>query len=108
MVAGRTRQQKVFDDAVATLRKAGAVLEELELAELDRTNWDTIQIILSSEAALIFGELVERYPDRTSDHLKSLVQTGKAHTATDYLAARALQKSLLAEFTELISGFDGC
>jgi amidase len=38
--------------------------------------------------------------------LKSLVQTGKANTATDYLAAKALQKTLLAEFTHRISGFD--
>jgi amidase len=99
-------QQKVFDDAVATLREAGAVLEELELSEIDQTNWDTIQIILSSEAALIFGDLVERFPDRTSDHLKSLVQTGKAKSAPEYLAAKALQKTLLAKFTGWISGFD--
>jgi Asp-tRNA(Asn)/Glu-tRNA(Gln) amidotransferase A subunit family amidase len=99
-------QQRVFDDALAALREAGAIIEEFELPELDRTNWDTIEVILSSEAALIFGDLVERYPDRTSDHLKSLVQTGRAHTATDYLAAKARQKTLLAEFTGRISGFD--
>jgi len=99
-------QQKVFDDAVATLREAGASLDELELPALDRTNWDTIQVILSSEAALIFGDLVERFPDRTSDHLKSLVQTGKANTATAYLAAKTRQKTLLADFIGRISGFD--
>jgi Asp-tRNA(Asn)/Glu-tRNA(Gln) amidotransferase A subunit family amidase len=99
-------QQRVFDDAIAILREAGAVLEELELPELDQTNWDTIQVILSSEAALIFGGLVERFPDRTSDHLKSLVRAGKTNTATDYLAAKALQKALLAECADRISGFD--
>jgi amidase len=99
-------QQWVFDDAAAKLRKAGAILEELELAEIDRTNWDTIQIILSSEAALIFDDLVERFPDRTSDHLKSLVQSGKAHTAHDYLAAKTLQKTLLADFADQLTGFD--
>src|SRR5450631_29147 len=72
-------QQKVFEAAVATLRGAGAVLEELELSELDSTNWNAINTILASEAALIFERLVERYPDRTSDHLKSLVSAGKAH-----------------------------
>jgi Asp-tRNA(Asn)/Glu-tRNA(Gln) amidotransferase A subunit family amidase len=99
-------QQRVLDDAIAILREAGAVLEELELPELDQTNWDTIQVILSSEAALIFGGLVERFPDRTSDHLKSLVRAGKTNTATDYLAAKALQKTLLAECAGRISGFD--
>ena len=59
-------QQRVFDAAIAKLRNAGAVAEELELAELDSTNWSTINTILSSEAALIFSDLVARYPDRTS------------------------------------------
>ena len=96
----------MFEAAIATLRGAGAVLEELELAELDRTNWDAINIILASEAALIFSDLVARYPDRTSDHLKSLVATGKAHAASDYLAAKALQEKLRSAFATEIAGFD--
>src|ERR1700704_4702854 len=91
-------QQKIFEAAIAKLRDAGAVLQELELAELDSTNWNTINTILASEAALIYGDLVARYPDRTSDHLKSLVQTGKAHTALEYLAAKALQEKLRSGF----------
>src|SRR5262249_54245705 len=35
-------QQKVFEAAVATLREAGAVVEEREWQELDALNWDTI------------------------------------------------------------------
>jgi Asp-tRNA(Asn)/Glu-tRNA(Gln) amidotransferase A subunit family amidase len=99
-------QQKVFEAAVATLRGAGAVLEELELSELDSTNWNAINTILASEAALIFEGLVARYPDRTSDHLKSLVSTGKAHSALEYLAAKALQEKLRSAFATQISGFD--
>lgn len=99
-------QQLVFDAAVEKLRDEGAVLEELELSELDSTNWNTINTILASEAALIFEGLVARYPDRTSDHLKSLVQTGKAHTAVEYLAAKALQEKLRSAFAVQISGFD--
>jgi Asp-tRNA(Asn)/Glu-tRNA(Gln) amidotransferase A subunit family amidase len=99
-------QQQVFEAAVATLRDAGAMLEELELPELDHANWSTINTILASEAALIFADLVERYPDRTSDRLKELVRTGKAHTAYDYLAAKALQEKLRSAFTSQMSGFD--
>ena len=99
-------QQKLFETTVAKLRDAGAVVEELELSELDRANWNAINTILASEAALIFESLVARYPDRTSDHLKSLVQAGKAHTAPDYLAAKALQQRLRSDFATQISGFD--
>lgn len=101
-----SEQQKLFESAIARMRDAGAILEERELPELDQTTWDTIQIILASEAALIFGDLVERFPDKTSDHLKSLVQTGKAHSACDYLAAKVRQEKLRAAFGGDIAGFD--
>jgi Asp-tRNA(Asn)/Glu-tRNA(Gln) amidotransferase A subunit family amidase len=99
-------QQQIFEAAITRLRDGGAVLQELELDELDRTNWNAINLILSSEAALIFGDLVARYPDRTSDHLKSAVQTGKTHAATDYLAAKALQEKLRSRLNADIAGFD--
>jgi Asp-tRNA(Asn)/Glu-tRNA(Gln) amidotransferase A subunit family amidase len=99
-------QQKVFDAAIAKLRDAGAVAEELQLAELDSTNWSTINTILSSEAALIFSDLVARYPDRTSDHLKTAVQTGMVHAAWNYLAAKAQQEKLRSRLATDIAGFD--
>jgi Asp-tRNA(Asn)/Glu-tRNA(Gln) amidotransferase A subunit family amidase len=99
-------QQQIFDASVARLRDSGAVLEELEFAELDRTNWYAINAILAGEAAVIFADLVARYPDRSSDHLKSLVETGKALSATGYLTAKALQERLLASFTAEMSGYD--
>jgi amidase len=99
-------QQQLFEAAVTKSRKAGAILEELELSDLDKTNWKAINTILASEAALIFEGLVERFPDRTSDHLKSLVQTGRTHSALDYLAAKALQKTQRSAFATEISGFD--
>lgn len=99
-------QQMAFEAAIAKLRDAGAVLEELELRELDHANWNAINTILASEAALIFSDLVERYPDRTSDRLKELVQAGKTCSAYDYLAAKALQEKLRSRFAADISGFD--
>ena len=101
-----SEQQNVFEAAVAELRAAGAILDEVNLSELDDANWTTINCILSSEAALIFADLVARYPDRTSDHLKSLVETGKAHSATDYLAAKAFQEAWRSRFTSEMSGYD--
>jgi Asp-tRNA(Asn)/Glu-tRNA(Gln) amidotransferase A subunit family amidase len=99
-------QQKVFETAIGTLRSAGAAVDELELAELDRGNWDAINTILAAEGAAIFEGLVERYPDRSSDHLKSLVKTGKAHSATDYLAAKGLQEKWRNGFASDIAGYD--
>ncbi len=99
-------QQEIFNATVAKLGQAGAVLNEFELREVDRANWHAINAILAGEAAVIFADLVARYPDRSSDHLKALVETGKALSATDYLAAKALQNELRATFTTEISGYD--
>jgi amidase len=101
-----SEQQKTFEAAIAKWRDAGAVVEELELAELDATNWNAINIILASEAALIFGDLVARYPDRTSDHLKTAVQTGKGHAAWNYLTAKAQQEKLRSRLSTDLDGFD--
>ena len=99
-------QQKVFDAAIENLRAAGATSEELELAELDQANWPAINTILASEGAAIFENLVARNPDRTSDPLKALVATGKAITATDYLAAKAQQEQRRNALAADIKGFD--
>jgi amidase len=99
-------QQKVFDTAIEKLRAAGAVMEELVLAELDRVNWQAILTILESEGAHLFAEMVARHPDRTSDHLKLLVKNGKAIPASDYLAARAMQETRRRALAGQMKGFD--
>jgi len=99
-------QQEVFEAALEKLRAAGAVVEDLELSELDETNWPAINTILASEAALIFADLVQRFPDRTSDHLKSLVANGNAVSAPDYLAAKALQERWRHALEREMKGFD--
>ena len=97
-------QQAAFDTAAETLRKAGATIEEIGLAEFDRVNWKAVNTILLSEGAVIYSDLVGRYPDRTSDHLKRLVENGSAQSATDYLHAKALQEqwreTLFAELAD--------
>jgi Asp-tRNA(Asn)/Glu-tRNA(Gln) amidotransferase A subunit family amidase len=98
-------QKTVFESAVATLRGAGAAIEEREWGELDH-NFSAINTILSSEATHIFSDLVERYPDRTSDFLKTAVKAGKEHTAFAYLRAKSTQEKLREALPEQMSGFD--
>ena len=99
-------QQKTFEAAIAKLRDAGAVVEDLELPELDSSQLERHQHHPRQRSGVDFKDLVARYPDRTSDHLKSAVATGKGHAATDYLAAKALQEKLRARLATDIAGFD--
>jgi Asp-tRNA(Asn)/Glu-tRNA(Gln) amidotransferase A subunit family amidase len=99
-------QQRAFDAAIASLREAGAVVDEIELSELDQVNWSAINTILAGEGAAIFADLVRRYPDRTSDHLKSLVEAGRKLCAIDYLSAKATQDKRRNAFAGETSGCD--
>ncbi|HEU0150997.1 MAG TPA: amidase [Bradyrhizobium sp.] len=99
-------QKQVFEDTIATLRSAGAVVEELELSALDAVNWDAINTIMLSEATVIFPDLIARFPEKVSDVLKGHVETGKTKTAMEYLTAKAAQDKRRAAFSSEIDGFD--
>jgi Asp-tRNA(Asn)/Glu-tRNA(Gln) amidotransferase A subunit family amidase len=99
-------QQALFEAVIAKLRSAGAVVEEHELPALDAIHWSAINTIMLSEATIIFGELIARYPDRVSDVLKSHVANGRTKSAMDYLAAKAAQAERQAALDADLDGFD--
>lgn len=101
-----TEQKKVFDDTVAKLKAAGALVEDVVLSDLDQHSWETCITILSSEASVIYASLVEQHPDKTSEHLKALVKTGKAYSAYDYLTAKHRQASYQQSLETQLSDFD--
>ena len=101
-----SEQQQLFGASITRLRSAGAVIDDLELSELDHLNWDAINIILASEAAVIFRDLVARHPDKASEHLKQLVKTGNSYSAADYLKAKVQQQQLRSDFTARMAPYD--
>ncbi len=99
-------QQQVFDATVDKLRDAGAIVHDADFSKLDRTAWETINTIMLCEATAIYAELVERYPDRTSDRLKEFVTTGLTRSAYDYLIAKKQQEILRADFAAQMPEYD--
>jgi amidase len=99
-------QQAAVDAAAEKLREAGATIEEIGLAEFDRVNWEAVNTILLCEGAVIYSDLVARYPDRTSDHLKRLVENGHAQSAANYLRAKALQEEWRERLFAELPGYD--
>ncbi len=96
----------MFDATVDKLREAGAIVHDADFSKLDRSAWDTINTIMLSEATAIYAELVERYPDRTSDRLKEFVTTGLTRSAYDYLIAKKQQEILRADFAAQMPEYD--
>lgn len=99
-------QQQVFDATVDKLREAGAIVHDTDFSKLDRSAWETINTIMLCEATAIYAELVERYPDRTSDRLKEFVTTGRTRGAYDYLIAKKQQEILRADFAAQMPEYD--
>lgn len=99
-------QKAIFEAAIAKLKAAGAIVEDVELPDLDPKAWDVTHTILASEGSALFSELVARCPDKTSGHLKELVTTGKALSAHDYVVAKKSQDTLRDTTTSQLSGFD--
>jgi amidase len=99
-------QKQLFEATIATLRSAGADVEDIELAALDAINWSAINTIMLSEATVIFSDLIARFPDRVSDVMKGHVETGKTKSAMEYLAAKAAQELRRAALNAELDGFD--
>ncbi|MFC3675336.1 amidase [Ferrovibrio xuzhouensis] len=99
-------QNAAFEAALATLRKAGARVEPLELPGTYWHGTQGAETLLAAEAAVIFGDLVARFPDRTSTPLKDLVAAGTGISAPDYIAACRLQARLRHDIAGHMAGFD--
>ncbi|HQS10213.1 MAG TPA: amidase [Xanthobacteraceae bacterium] len=99
-------QIALMEMAAARFAGSGATVQAVTLPEEFAELPAISATVCGAEGAANFGDLVARFPDKTSARLQALVERGAAITATDYLAARAAQLALRAEFTRVLAGFD--
>ena len=99
-------QQQAMEKAVAQLRAQGAVIEEFALPDEYWTGIDGMFCLLECEGGAIHQEHVTHFAERSSVHLKELVEKGRARSALEYLGARALQQRLRADAAAQLKGFD--
>ncbi len=99
-------QKQAMEKAVAQLRAQGAVIEEFVLPDEYWTGIDAMFCLLECEGGAIHQEHVTHFAERSSVHLKELVEKGRARSALEYLGARALQQRLRADTAAQLKGFD--
>ena len=99
-------QQQAMERAVSQLRAQGAVIEEFVLPDEYWTGIDGMFCLLECEGGAIHQEHVTHFAERSSVHLKELVEKGRARSALEYLGARALQQRLRADAAAQLKGFD--
>ncbi len=99
-------QSAVLASTAKRFTEAGAIVGSFALpTEFDALS-DIAAMLYGAEGAANFSDLVDRFPDKTSDRLKALVEDGLTISATSYIAARNAQLALRSAFTSAIAGFD--
>jgi len=99
-------QRRLFDANCATLRKAGAKVEEVVLEDSFGGFDAAIRVLHLSEMAHNFRDLLIKYPEKLSVHLRELCVRGAGHAAVEYLAARDLREELQEALRKLFLRFD--
>ncbi|CAM3675535.1 amidase [Polynucleobacter antarcticus] len=92
--------------AADQLKSAGAMVEDLTLAQ---TYWDGVDatlLIMNCEAAVVHEPHHEKFPDLLSIHMKELVAKGNSYSANEYIQARNLQKELRHSINEIFERYD--
>ncbi len=89
------------------LRRAGARVSEVRLPPLFNEALPAAQSIMRAEAALIFGPLREKHPDKVSANIDDVVTTGQAISASDYLKALRLRSTLRTQLSTILRRYDG-
>ncbi|MEO5862081.1 MAG: amidase [Burkholderiales bacterium] len=105
-LADETQKSCLYENA-DTLRRAGAIVDEVALPPLFDEALPAAQTIMRSEAALVFTPLRDKHPDKVSSNIDDVVKTGQAFSANDYLKALALRATLRVTLRQMLRDYDG-
>jgi len=97
-------QQANFNEAVATLKDAGAPVREVPLPRAFEDAWDVVMTIMATDAVKSFALVESRHRVRLSPALTELLDRGHRVTPEQYAKARSKRE----EYKRWLDGlFDG-
>jgi amidase len=82
-------QKSHFEESIARLQSAGAMLREVSLPRLFDDAWDNVMTLMSRDAVKSFASIESRHRIRLSPHLIELLDRGHRVTPEQYTRARA-------------------
>jgi aspartyl-tRNA(Asn)/glutamyl-tRNA(Gln) amidotransferase subunit A len=95
-----------LESVAATLTRAGAVLEDVELGCTAREAAAMGQPVLRAEAAHAHAAWFDANRDAFGDNIRALVESGRTVAATDYLQAREALAQLRESLVAAVSAYD--
>lgn len=99
-------QQENFLQSVATLRRAGTVVEAAVLPDAFQRGHDVHRTIMHYEGARTFAALQEQHRDRLSAELNRLIDDGAQITEAAYYAALESRTRLQGELGDFLRRYD--
>ena len=96
-----------FERALATLRKAGAAIEEIGLEAIrDLGSLQTLGGFTAAESYAWHRELLERHGDRYDPRVRFRIERGAAMKAWEYLDLFRARREWMARVEQSLQGFD--
>jgi len=99
-------QQENFLQSIATLRRAGTVVEAAVLPDAFQRAHDVHRTIMHYEGARTFAALQQQHRDRLSAELNRLIDNGAQITEADYYAALESRTRLQGELGDFLRRYD--
>jgi Asp-tRNA(Asn)/Glu-tRNA(Gln) amidotransferase A subunit family amidase len=98
---------RAFDRALSTLRDAGAVIHEIELAEIrDLGSIQSTGGFTAAEAYTWHRELLARSGDRYDPRVRTRIQRGADMKAHEYIALMGARREWIDRVAVALAGFD--
>lgn len=102
-----TREQPLaaFDAALAKLKAAGAIVDYIDVPEVQDAI-DLSGILITSEAYGLWKDVIEADPDAMYEEILTRFRLGAAHSAADYVAGWARLEAARAAYDAATAGYD--
>ena len=94
-----------FDDAVARLKEAGAVIEDIDFDPIKEA-MPLSGCLYTAEAYGLWRDVIEANPDAMYGEILERFRLGKSHSGPDYVAAWAMIDQIRAAYVKAVAGYD--
>jgi len=94
-----------FDDAVARLKEAGAVIEDIYFDPIKEA-MPLSGCLYTAEAYGLWRDVIEANPDAMYGEILERFRLGKSHSGPDYVAAWAKIDPIRAAYVKAVAGYD--
>ncbi|KIN63139.1 Amidase [Sulfitobacter noctilucicola] len=101
----RDEPLNAFNAAIAKLREAGAIIDEIDVDEVSEA-MPLATCLFTTEAYGLWRDVIEANPDAMYEEILMRFRLGQNHSGADYVASWAKLDALRARYDAAVAGYD--